>query len=118
MKPTSKPRLKASVFRKAAEIVAQRPNEGCCFALDYALMPAITDWDTSPHHLFLEAVLKPRYCSLGFWYHEPVEGVEPRLGDIQCARILGLLLCELLVKEGWSVSKGHCAAPSETRKTR
>ena len=102
MKTTSKagvaktPKLRASVFRKAASLIKPKGgwDDGCCWAISRAMK---TD-ERTVYHDYLETVLKPKtpYRYL-WWYNTEVDG----RGNTQLARTLGLLLCELLVKEGF-----------------
>ncbi len=96
-----KPRLKASVFREAARLVAEQEETCCCFALAGA-MDTYWSYDTrEPHNRFFDRILKPKLV-YGYWYGQRYDGDDPEAHQrADMARTIGLLLCAELVKEGW-----------------
>ncbi len=97
-----KTKLRASVFREAARLVGQCELDHGCNALNLAVTGK-THAPNVPETLFFEKVLMPKWAfsSLGWYDSGLMANEEDPPYSPRTARILGLLLCELLVKEGW-----------------
>jgi hypothetical protein len=107
---TVKPVVDPEVFVQAAEHLGEN-HCPCCSALARVLQ---SDGYSTPHHQFFNAVLRPSWCTDDYraWYRfDELGGIELRSAEeedywqydrrILNARILGLLLCAELAREGF-----------------
>lgn len=88
------PKLDPKVFVKAAEYVAIEAEDFACCALD-----TVENSCEGPHCLYFEDALRPREGEHHYaWYGLIIEPSNRH------ARVIGLLLCAELVKDGFEPS--------------
>ena len=101
------PKLDPKVFVKAAELIADSVESYACCALDTA-----EDSSDGPHCIYFEDVLRPRHLTecrdgdpLSLNTSAYVAWYGPTWIDVnRHARVIGLLLCAELVKDGFEPS--------------
>jgi hypothetical protein len=100
MTKTKKRTLRPSVFTKAAQLIEEECEDFACLAIEEIA------GTSAPERQFFITTLKPRTDSNGLslsrsdpWYSSCFN--MQYYYDERTARILGLLLCAQLVKEGW-----------------
>jgi hypothetical protein len=97
--------LNPELFRAAARELGEIPifdTRGCCWALDRAYYRNMSLYlGGGDYHTFFRRTLRPRNPPNDWWYTTPVADVVETDEMRRNARILGLLLCALLVEEGF-----------------
>lgn len=104
-----KTKLKPLLFIKAAKELDKRDcqsTRGCCRALDQALYDVWGPFSqqADDYHRTFRRLLQPEDVKGNlWWYSNKLRGVPNEPENIRNARIIGLLLCAELVRDGWSV---------------